>query len=63
MPGSRHTTNRDLERMRKLAAEGWTKSEASRAIGVSFNTVNHWARKEGIAFRNGKAGRRSAKHT
>lgn len=53
----RREEGESVNRLRDLAADGYSMAEAARAIGVCNSTVAHLARRHGIAFVRGHRSR------
>jgi len=52
------TTNRDLDRLRALAAQGLSMSRAAKEMGRSIAFARYWAKHAGIVFVTYRGGRR-----
>ena len=52
------TTNRDLDRLRALAAQGLSMSRAAKEMGRSIEIARYWAKHAGIAFTTYRGGRK-----
>ena len=59
--GSRARDPETVERVRKMAAAGWNRNAVAKKIGLSINTVQRIADREGLLFVRDVRGKKSKK--